>query len=391
MEQAQVYSRHDVYGVVRHKKGEASLSLQEQRRVQTQESLETVDVNPQKNRRPFSSWKSFAVGVGITVLIGIIATFLAPLPILSVMGSLTVALLLGLTWRTALGLPEAYTGGVRFSAQKLLRYGIILTGVRLNFALVASSGVQVLILDALLIAFGVGIVPLIAQKLGLSKRLAFLIGVGQSICGASAVGAIAALFPDIDEDDVSLAVAICGLIGTIGVLFFTFGSHLLSLPGGVYGLLTGSTLHEIAQVVAAGAAAGPKAADLAMVVKLTRVMLLAPVAMIVALVIAVKTEKQSEQAERRHFSWKKVPMPWFVFGFLLVGIANSMGLFPKGIANFILQASVFLLVMAMAAMGLMVDVKIIRRTGLRALGVAVLIFLLFVAISSLIIWGMGKL
>jgi uncharacterized integral membrane protein (TIGR00698 family) len=366
------------------------LSLQEREIARRQESPETPDLSPQKTRRPVPSWKMFVVGVGITVLIGIIATFLAPLPVLSIMGSLTVALLLGLVWRTTLGLPKAYAGGVRFSAQKLLRYGIILTGVRLNFALIASSGVQVLILDTLLITFGVGIVPLIAQKLGLSKRLAFLIGVGQSICGASAVGAIAALFPDIDEDDVSLAVAICGLIGTVGVLLFTFGSHFLSLPGGVYGLLTGSTLHEIAQVVAAGAAAGPKAADLAMVVKLTRVMLLAPVAMIVALVIAVRTEKQTEQAERRHFNWKKVPMPWFVFGFLAVGVANSVGLFPKSIANLILQASVFLLVVAMAAMGLMVDVAVIRKTGLRALGVAMLVFLMFVTASSLIIWVMGK-
>ena len=388
MKQGQVYSEHDVCKI---QKGDTSLSLQEQEIARRQESLGTPDMSPQKTRRPVPFGKNFAVGVGITVLIGIIATFLAPLPVLSIMGSLTVALLLGLVWRTAVGLPKVYAGGVRFSAQKLLRYGIILTGVRLNFALIASSGVQVLILDMLLIAFGVGIVPLIAQKLGLSKRLAFLIGVGQSICGASAVGAIAALFPDIDEDDVSLAVAICGLIGTIGVLFFTFGSHLLSLPGGVYGLLTGSTLHEIAQVVAAGAAAGPKAADLAMVVKLTRVMLLAPVAMIVALIIAVKTEKQTEQAERRHFNWKKVPVPWFVFGFLAVGVANSLGLFPKGIASIVLQASVFLLVVAMAAMGLMVDVAVIRKTGLRALGVAVLVFFMFVTVSSLIIWGMGKL
>jgi uncharacterized membrane protein YadS len=83
-------------------------------------------------------------------------------------------------------------------------------------------------------------------------------------------------------------------------------------------------------------------------------------------------------------------MPWFVFGFLAVGIANSVGLFPKSVANLVLQASVFLLVMAMAAMGLMVDVKVIRKTGLRALGVAVLVFVMFVAVSSLIIWGMGK-
>jgi uncharacterized integral membrane protein (TIGR00698 family) len=334
--------------------------------------------------------KTFVLGLALTGVIGIVATLLAPLPGLAIMGSLTVALLLGLAWRSTIGLPKASVAGVRFSAQKVLRYGIILTGVRLNFALLAASGVKVVLLDTLLIAFGVGLVPLLAHKLGLSRRLAFLIGVGQSICGASAVGAMAALFPDMDEDEVSLAVAVCGLIGTIGVLLFTFGSRLIALPGSWYGLLTGSTLHEIAQVVAAGAAGGAKAADLAMIVKLTRVMLLAPVALLVAFLLSFRAEKQAEQTEHRRFHWKKIPIPWFVFGFLAVGAANSLGLFPPGFANLILQASVFLLVVAMAAMGLMVDLAVIRQTGLKALGIAMFLFLLFVGMSGLIIALLGN-
>ncbi|GAC1357507.1 MAG: putative sulfate exporter family transporter [Ktedonobacteraceae bacterium] len=365
------------------------MRLQEHETVQERELGEKRIRHPKNPNAP--TRKTFVVGVAITVLIGIVATFLAPLPGLAIMGSLTVALLLGLAWRSVIGLPTAYAGGVKFSAQKLLRYGIILTGVRLNFALIVASGVKVLLLDTLLIAFGVGVVPLLVHKLGLSKRLAFLIGVGQSICGASAVGAMAALFPDMDEDDVSLAVAVCGLIGTVGVLVFTFGARLLTLPVGWYGLLTGSTLHEIAQVVAAGAAASSKEADLAMVVKLTRVMLLAPVALLVAFIFSLRAEKRSEQTEHRGFNWQKIPMPWFVFGFLAVGAANSLGLFPKSLANIILQASVFLLVVAMAAMGLMVDLTVIRKTGLRALGVATLVFAVFVGMSGLLISLLGRL
>ncbi len=361
------------------------MRLQEQKSDRLVESeKKTVATVEQPVRTPTVIWKTFGIGLGLTIFIGCIATLLAPLPGLAVMGSLTIALLLGLAWRSILGLPKTYMGGVRFSAQKLLRYGIILTGVRLNFALIISSGVQVLLLDIVLIAIGVGVFPPLMHRLGLPKRLAFLIGVGQSICGASAVGAMAALFPDVDEDDVSLAVAICGLVGTVGVLLFTFAAHLLPLSSNLYGLLTGSTLHEIAQVVAAGPAGGPKAADLAMVVKLTRVMLLAPVALIVAFVLALRAERQAEPGAKRSFSWKKVPIPWFVFGFLAVGAANSLGLFPKNVANIILQISVFLLVVAMAAMGLMVDLAVIRKTGLKALGVALLVFLLFVSASVLV-------
>jgi len=360
--------------------------------LQDKDDIKDKEVNSSiSDRIAISKHITFLSGIGITVVIGVIATVLAPLPILAIMGSLTVALLLGLVWRSTIGLPKAYTAGVRFSAQKLLRYGIILTGVRLNFALIAASGIKVLVIDTVLIAFGVGIVPMLLRKLGLSRRLAFLIGVGQSICGASAVGAMAAIFPDVDEDDVSLAVAICGLIGTVGVLLFAFGTHLFALSSTVYGLLTGSTLHEIAQVVAAGAAGGTGAADLAMVVKLTRVMLLAPVALLVAFIVTLRAEKKTELVEHRRFNWKKVPLPWFIFGFLIVGAINSSGLLPKSLTAIILQVSVFLLVVAMAAMGLMVDLNVIRKTGLKALGAAMLVFLLFVALSSLLIAVTGGL
>jgi uncharacterized integral membrane protein (TIGR00698 family) len=342
--------------------------------------LVTTPIPPADQGQITTRW-TFLLGLGLTVLIGSIATLLSPLPVLSTMGGLTVALLLGLALRSMLKLPISYVGGVKFSAQKLLRIGIILTGVRLNFTLIASSGVNVLILDITLVTFGLLVGPWIATKLGLSKRLALLLSVGQSICGASAVGAIAALFPGGDENDTSLAIALCGLVGTVGVLLFTFGARLLMLPGGFYGLLVGSTLHEIAQVVAAGPAGGAHAADLAMVVKLTRVMLLAPVALLFSFVLTMRRKQQGQSS----FDWKRIPLPWFVFGFLAVGVANSLGLFPKEIANLLLQASVFLLVVAMAAMGLMVDLSAIRQRGIRALGVALLLFVAVVIVSSVLL------
>ncbi|HEX2909456.1 MAG TPA: putative sulfate exporter family transporter [Chloroflexia bacterium] len=338
---------------------------------------QSFDVRPNKPK-----WRNFSLGVGLTALIGLAATLLAPLPGLAAMGSLTVALLLGIGWRSGLGLERAYAGGVQFSAKKLLRYGIILTGVRLNFGLVASSGLQVLLLDLLMITFGLCCIPWLGRKLGLSKGLALLLGVGQSICGASAVGAIAPLSPDVNEDDVSLAVAICGLIGTVGVLFYVFAGQLFHMQANFYGLTSGSTLHEIAQVVAAGPAGGQNAADLAMVVKLTRVMLLAPVALLLAFLFTMKAEKKAEKAAgAKRLGWKQVPIPWFVFGFLAVGVINSLGWLSKDLSNLILQASVFLMVMAMAGMGLQVDLAVVRRMGLKALGVGLLAFALFVTVG----------
>jgi Predicted membrane protein len=353
---------------------------------------EPVQSGREPEQKPQRRWQPFVAGLGLTILIGGFATLIAPWPILTIMGSLTVALLIGLLWRNVAGLPTSYADGVKFSAQKLLRYGIILTGVRLNFTLIASSGLKVLVLDAILIAFGVTVVPWLARKMGLSSRLAFLMGVGQSICGASAVGAMEAILPAGDDnDDGPLAVAICGVVGTLGVLFYTFGMQLFHWTPTVYGLLTGSTLHEIAQVLAAAPVGGKTAADLAMVVKLTRVVFLAPVAFIVAFVVSYREGKRSSaQGGEVRFNWKKVPVPWFVFGFLLVGVLNSIGLFSQPVANFILQVSTFLMVAAMAGMGLNVDIAVIRKTGLRAMCVSIGVLALFIALSSILLVVLGK-
>lgn len=348
-----------------------------------------ADKPSEKSAKLGGQWKAFGMGVGLTLVLGVTATLLAPLPGLAVMGSLTVALLIGIAWRAIFGLPQAYVGGVQFSAKKLLRYAIILTGVRLNFGLIESSGLQVLFLDVLLVTFGVLFIPWLGRKLGLRPGLAFLLGVGQSICGASAVGATATLVPDANDDDISLAVAICGLVGTVGVVFYALANSLLHWQGRFYGLLAGSTLHEIAQVAAAGPTGGAGAADLALVVKLTRVLLLAPVAIILAGIFTWNAQKKAGKTADTKFNWKKIPIPWFVFGFLLIGLLNTTHLFSKDVGNIILQLATFLFVMSMAGMGLMVDLVVIRKTGLRTVGVAALSFSLFVAISFLIVQLFG--
>jgi len=326
--------------------------------------------------------RSFIIGMGLTAFLGMAAMPLARLPGLALMGSLTVALLLGIGWRSAFGLPVAETGGIEFSAKRLLRYGIILTGVRLNFGLIAAAGIGVLSLSLILIAFGVVFIPWLGRKMGLSPNLSLMLGVGQSICGASAISAVAAVTPDVKDEEVSLAVSICGLLGTLGVIFFNLSAVLLGWNGSFYGLLSGSTLHEVAQVLAAGPAGGPIGDELAMVVKLTRVTLLAPVVCLIAFLF---TTGRASKPSPGGFSWTVLPMPWFVFGFLAVGALNSLGLLPAEVARFALQISIFLMVMAMAAMGLMVDMAVIRKTGLKALGVAGGAFCIFGAASFLLI------
>jgi uncharacterized integral membrane protein (TIGR00698 family) len=304
------------------------------------------------------SLQRYGPGVALTLLLAIASTMLAKLPYASVMGPLTMALILGIGWRATAGLPEKAGPGTAISGKKLLRLGIVLMGVRLNFALIAQAGPKVVALDLAIIVGGIAGIYWLTQKFGVSKKLGMLLAVGTSICGASAVAA-AAPVTKADEDDVGLAVAMCGILGTAGVLIYVLAAPLLSLTTMQLAVLSGSTLHEVAQVMAASFSWGQEAGDMGTLVKLTRVVFLAPALIVLGFL--------QQGGGRMTFSLKEPPIPWFVIGFLAMGALNTFGIFSPAIASLLTQASVFLMTMAMAAMGLHTDLGMIRRTGMRAL------------------------
>jgi len=324
--------------------------------------------------RPGLPHLHFGVGLGLTAALAAVSLVLAPLPGLRVLGPLSVALLLGIAWRATLDVAHHHRTGVRFSARTLLRWGVILMGVRLNFALVAQAGPRVLALDVLIVVAGLLGISLLGKRAGLSSGLRIAVAFGSSICGASAIGAIVPL-AGVSEEETSIAVGICGVLGTVGVVLYTVGAPLLHLTHTQYGVLTGSTLHEVAQVIAAAFAQGPVSGDLGTIVKLTRVLLLAPAALALTVIIAVRDGRARQGAGQDKggilAGLRHVPVPYFVFGFIGVAGLTTAGLIPAGMAGVMLQASTFLFLMAMAAMGLQVDLGSVRRTGLPALGVAV--------------------
>ena len=133
----------------------------------------------------------FRTGVGLTVLLAVMGLVLGDLPGLVRLGPLSVALLLGLLWRALMHVPEHHHEGIGFSAKQLLRWGIILLGVRLDFALIAQSGWKIVVLDLVVITFGLFFITWLGKRAGLGGQLPLLLAVGSSICGASAVAAAA--------------------------------------------------------------------------------------------------------------------------------------------------------------------------------------------------------
>jgi uncharacterized integral membrane protein (TIGR00698 family) len=307
----------------------------------------------------FAPTRLVAPGVALAFALAAASYWLATLPGLKVMGALTVALVVGIAWRAVAGLPDAAVPGTKLTARTILRAGIVLMGARLDFGLVAQAGPKVLLLDAVMIAFGIAGIYWITRRFGVDAKLGILVAVGTSICGASAVAA-AAPVAHASEEETTLAVALMGILGTFGVLFYVFVGPFLGLTNMQLAILSGSTLHEVAQVMAAAFTWGTATGDMGTLVKLTRVVMLAPALLILGLVLGSGKSGQK-------FSWKEPPVPWFVIGFLSVGAIGSIGLIPAEAKGWLSGASIFMMVMAMAAMGLNTQLSTIKRAGMKVI------------------------
>jgi len=304
----------------------------------------------------------FMLGIGITFVIAIAAKLLAKLPFFSIMGQLVIAILIGIVWRALFGLPSQAAPGIAFSNKKLLRLGIILLGMRLNLMDIYNAGWRVFLLAVLSIIFAFFVVYGLTKLFKVNRRLGVLTACGTAICGAAAIVAIA---PQIKakDNETTIGVATVAILGTIFTLVYTFLYPVLRLTPEAYGIFSGATLHEIAHVIAAADPGGSEAVDLAVIIKLTRVALLIPVTIIIGI-----WASRWERSETEHDDSKKPSLvsiiPWFIFGFLAMAAINSLGIFSAAFANNVVLLAYMLMAMAMAGLGLNVDLGAFKRMGL---------------------------
>ncbi|MEO4055019.1 YeiH family protein [Solibacillus sp. CAU 1738] len=302
---------------------------------------------------------SFVKGLLLTLIIALVAKYISTFPFFSILGQLVIAIILGMIWRAALGVPESWQTGISFSSKKLLRFGIILLGMRLNLADIYNAGASVFLIACINLLFALIVVYGLTKILGVEKRLGILTACGTAICGAAAVVAIA---PQIkaNEKETAVGAAIVALLGTIFTLVYTLLYSILGLTPTEYGIFAGGTLHEIAHAIAAAAAGGEEAVDIAVIVKLTRVALLVPV----ALIIGILYRKGEKGQNKERFSLSIIP--WFILGFLAMSAFNSIGIVPPSVAQSIVNLAYILIAMAMAGLGLNVDIKTFKQLGGKA-------------------------
>ena len=318
---------------------------------------------------------SFFGGIGITLIIALIAKFLSGFPFLSIMGQLVIAILLGIVWSAIFGTPQKFQSGIRFSNAKLLRAGIILLGMRLNLIDIYNAGLNVFFIALIDLTFAIVVVYWISRLLGVDQMLSVLTATGTGICGAAAIAAIS---PQIKAkpNETAVATAIIAILGTLFTFAYTFLHPLLNLTSTGYGIFTGGTLHEIAHVIAAADVDGENAVDTAIIVKLTRVLLLIPVAIIIGYLFQ---RKENVATGNKKISLSIVP--WFIFGFLIMSGVNTLGTFSETLTNIMVDLAYLLIAMAMAGLGLNVNIKSLGKGSIKA----------FVAclIGSLLLAGLG--
>lgn len=324
-------------------------------------------------------WKRPLKGLVLTFTLAVLAGRIAELPIFSIMGVMITSIMLGALWKSVMDVPANTGIGITFSSKFLLRAGIILMGVRLNFNQILDAGWSVVLIDLIVIAFTLTVMIYLGKWLSVDKTLAALIAVGTAVCGAAAIVAVAPLI-GAKKEQTAISVACIAILGTVGALIFIFLYPYLGLDPYLYGVFAGATLHELAHVIAAGMPGGDIGSETAILVKLGRVALLIPVALVLGYVY-----RSSERKQSAHKSWRNLPVPWFIFGFLAMSLVNTTGVLPESVIQIMVAASVFLMSVAMAGLGLSINIAEFKKVGRNTVIVAVIGFFALTALGQLLV------
>ncbi len=311
-------------------------------------------------------------GLVAVATLSALATWASTLPALAALriSPLIVGILLGVAVGNALGdrLPGSWAPGIQLSAKRLLRAAIVLFGFRITFTQIGDLGVEGVLLDLFIVVSTLVIgIFLGTRVLGVDRETAVMASCGAAICGAAAV---IAAEPVVRAQPHKTAVAIgtVVLFGTLAMFLYPALYHagLLSMGEEVFGVYIGATVHEVAHVVGAGAAVSDATADTAVIVKMTRVMLLAPTLMGLSWWLRRTSAKAPESSP--------VMIPWFAVGFVGVAGFNSLELLPGAAVSAIIRVDTFLLTMAMTALGLGTVASKIKGVGWAPLRLAAALF-----------------
>ena len=290
--------------------------------------------------------------------------------------ALVMAILLGMAVRSFWKPSERWQAGIAFSAKQLLEVAVMLLGASISFAAIAASGAVLLGSIAAVVVIALGTSFGLSRMLGLSTRLSILIACGNSICGNSAIAAVAPVI-GADGDDIASSISFTAILGVVMVLGLPLLFPLLQLSATQYGILAGLTVYAVPQVLAATVPAGLVSTQIGTLVKLMRVLMLGPV--VVGFALLAPRLQGGVQNKTKVGFFRLVP--WFILGFLALSVLRSIDIVPATVVGPLTAVTGFLTVVSMAALGLGVDVRVLATVGGRVTAAVTLSLLLLLAIS----------
>ncbi|WEA41531.1 putative sulfate exporter family transporter [Lysinibacillus fusiformis] len=301
-------------------------------------------------------------GIAFTFFIAFLGFLLAKTPGFNNVGQLASAIVIAVIYRNIWGYPELLREGITFSSKKLLRFAIILYGLKLNIGMVISDGLGLLVRDAGVIIFAILFTVWLARIFKADKNISLLVGIGTGVCGAAAIAAIAPIIKSKDEET-AIGVGIIALVGTIFAIVYTILRPILPLTDIEYGIWTGISLHEIAHVALAAAPGGQDTLAIGLLAKLGRVFLLVPLCFIF---IYLMRNKNSEENNT------KIEFPWFLIGFIFMSVIGSYVLGSKisvseGFMSSVANMTTWCLTAAMVGLGLNVSLRDLRTKAFKPL------------------------
>ena len=324
-------------------------------------------------------------GLAISIVIAVIAKAIESLLPIHIIGASVIALFIGMIinhfWK-----PDFLKAGIKFTSKKVLKFAIILLGASLSVRVILSVGKLSLMvmLFTLLTCFGGGY--FIGKALKLNWKLSNLISAGTGICGGSAIAAIAPVI-DAEDSDIAYAMSATFLFDMAMIVLFPIMGRMLGLSDMAYGLWAGTAVNDTSSVVAAGYAFSEGAGDFATMVKLTRTLAIIPTVFVFSLVNLRLKRKESCDAAHSKVNIGGL-FPWFILGFLAMAMINSLGVIPTEVSAVAKDVSKFLMVAALAAIGLNTCFRDMKNSGINPMIHGFIISALVVVVAIGVEWCM---
>ena len=329
----------------------------------------------------------FVLGVAICFALAGVAVLLEHVIPGGLLGASIIALFSG-TIINSFFHPSWMKPALKFTSKKILKLAIILLGASLSVSTIMSVGKMTffVMIFTFAVCFGVGF--FVRKLFGLNWKLSNLISAGTGICGGSAVAAIAPVI-DADDKDIAFAMSSTFLFDMVMIALYPLMGMALKMSDMAYGIWAGTSVNDTASVVASGYAFSEIAGDLAMMVKLTRTIAIIPTVLVFAFIgTRMKQKELKETSGGKKVNILKI-IPWFIGGFLIMAVINSVGWIPADVSSVIKGASKFLMVTALAAIGLGTSLTDFKRAGLRPMFYGITIDVLVTLTALGVIWGMG--